>query len=41
SRLQHVQNVLTSTGGNVSMTAEILKIDRRTIQRILKKHKTI
>lgn len=40
SRLKHVQNVITSTGGNVSRAAEILKIDRRTIQRILKKQKT-
>ena len=36
SRLKYIQNILNFTGGNVSKTAEILKIDRKTIQRIIK-----
>ncbi|TET20544.1 MAG: hypothetical protein E3J78_04715, partial [Candidatus Cloacimonadota bacterium] len=37
SRTKYIQNVLSFTGGNVSHAANILKIDRRTIQR-LRKH---
>ncbi|TES92500.1 MAG: sigma-54-dependent Fis family transcriptional regulator, partial [Candidatus Cloacimonadota bacterium] len=40
SRFEYVQNVLEFTGGNVTKTAKILEIDRKTIQRMLKKHKS-
>jgi transcriptional regulator with GAF, ATPase, and Fis domain/Tfp pilus assembly protein PilF len=39
ARYNHIRKVLEFTEGNVTRAAEILKIDRKTIQRIMKNHK--
>lgn len=36
---QYIQEVLTATGQNVKRTAEILRVDRRTLYRLLKRHR--
>jgi two-component system, response regulator RegA len=33
---EHIRRVLTACGGNISVTARVLRIDRRTLQRKLK-----
>lgn len=35
---EHIQRVLTETGGNISRTAQLLGIDRRSLQRKLGKY---
>lgn len=35
---EHIQRVLTGTGGNISRTAQLLGIDRRSLQRKLGKY---
>lgn len=37
-RWEHIQRVFDETGNNVSETARLLKMHRRTLQRILNKH---
>lgn len=37
-RWEHIQRVFEETGNNVSETARLLKMHRRTLQRILNKH---
>jgi transcriptional regulator of acetoin/glycerol metabolism len=36
--LEYVLEILEATGRNVSQTADILGIDRRTVYRILERH---
>ncbi len=38
-KVKHIQNTLDFTGGNITKTAQLLKINRKTIQRLLKKHR--
>ncbi|OQX52361.1 MAG: hypothetical protein B5M53_08760, partial [Candidatus Cloacimonas sp. 4484_209] len=39
SRIKYIETVLNYTNGNISRTAEVLKVDRKTIQRILNNKK--
>jgi transcriptional regulator with GAF, ATPase, and Fis domain len=36
---RHVEKVLTHTGGNKQAAARILDVDRKTLDRMIKRHK--